>query len=223
MATGASLAYPLVTEFTTVPLRGVLNVANNTYVRLPLEGVFVSFNAPVQLDSLNKAFTIEPALDARWFGQLNEPTTSTPRLVVPVGVWPKPDTWYAITISDRVALSDSLKLPETYVALFRTQGFGVASIEPGLNGPFFEEGAVEIQFNFPGDTTSIVGALRVNPHGSGAIPLQVSWSEDRTILRIVTSGGWVGGTTYDLTISRDARSIEGLAMQSDFVTYFYAF
>lgn len=223
MFTGEPLAYPLVTKFSTVPLTAVLNVANDSRVRIPLDGVYLNFNAPVQLDSLNKAFTIEPALDARWFGYLSEPTTETARLIVPVGVWPKPDTWYALSISDRVVLSDSLKLPKTYVALFRTQGFNVSSIAPGLNRAIWGSDSVEVRLNFPGDTTSIMSALRVSPHGGEPIPLQILWSEDRATMKIATPGGWVRGTTYDLTISRSASSIDGLPMQSDFVSYFYAY
>ncbi len=84
----------------------------------------------------------------------------------------------------------------------------VIEIQPYPGEEVLTDQAVTVIFDQPMDAASIEAAWQMTP----AVPLRFTWPDERT-LQAIPQGGWQRATRYTVTLSTDARSADGVALE----------
>jgi hypothetical protein len=219
---GASLERDLVIHFTTAPLTATIGVkalsSTSTIVNLLSPDIRVYFNAVVHIDSLRKAVSIDPPVEGIWVTSASDSVSPVFGFSMPFGSHLRPSTNYAVIVRDDIALSGSHHLGQSALKVFTTNGFAIESPRVGSSVLIGVDGPVDIDFNIPADTAETSAAITIKLSDGTYIPFASSWKDEMRELEITPIGGWVGGATYKVTVSTNARSVEGgrLAYQYEF-------
>lgn len=219
---GASLGRHLVIHFTTEPLTATIAAktltSTSTIVNLLSPDIRVYFNAVVHIDSLRKAVSIDPPVEGIWVASSGDSVSPVFGFSMPFGGHLRPSTNYAVLVSDDIALSGTHHLGVSALRVFKTNGFAIENPRAGSSMIIAADGPAEIDFNIPADTAATTAAITIKRSDGTYLSFVSSWDNELRDLEIMPIGGWESGVTCKISVSTNARSVEGgrLAYQYEF-------
>ncbi len=180
--------------------------------------ITLRFDQPMNPDSVQNAFSIDPAVDGSFMWVRPDTLVFTPESEL------ARDQRYSVQVSDQAEGINGLPLREPVDVRVQTVGFlQVSSITPADGtGEVAPDGAVTVLFNRPvvplvstGDQARLPNPLQISPETPG----RGEWLST-SIFRFVPDGGWAGGTRYQLTIPAGLTDITGGVLETPVVSTF---
>lgn len=210
---GKTLGRPIEIHFTTAPLTAGITVkAQNgspPIVNVLTPDLRVYFNAEVHIDSLRKAVLIDPPIEGVWVPATGDSLSGAFGFTMPSGSYLRPSTNYAVLIRDDIALSGPHRLGESFLKIFVTNGFAIENPRAGSSSLIAADGPASIQFNIPADTAATTAAITIKRSDGTYLPFISSWEDELREVKFTPTDGWEGGVTYKVTVSTNAKSLEG--------------
>jgi hypothetical protein len=181
------------------------------------------FNMPVDIDSLNKAFSITPAIPGFWLKSLSSnypydtviqyfPTAYTP---IP------PEQVYTLTINGDIPIfAGGYTLGHTVTKHFVTEPVRAVYVSPSPGStmsytPYY----VQVQFNTPMDTTSVNAAFSLTTWDGTPVALSWQyWSSNGT--QVQWEAAFVKGAVYKFSVATSAKSVDGYHLKDSVYSYF---
>lgn len=205
------LEYPVV--LATEPAEGTRDFAVRPEMLLT-----VRFSKKMDVDSLRRAVSLEPAADYAVFAGKEHPKSDFDLLVVEIRGPSREapvryDELYRLRISVEAKDVEGLALREPFVLSFRTgkaaviasapaQGEKSASIHPGRPLVF--------RFNAPVNPESIDARdIRIRPSIGGTPAIQTFTDPETGWSALHIQGTWSPGTSYEVTLPRRIRTASG--------------
>ncbi|HOY67939.1 MAG TPA: Ig-like domain-containing protein [Candidatus Ozemobacteraceae bacterium] len=185
------------------PAEGAAGIARNAPVEL-------EFSEPMNPTSVANALLVTPSGDGI---RLTWDPTGTRLTVAPAALWPG-DTPLTITFGTGASDKSGNPLSSAFSLAFRTS----AVEAPVLSGSTPRSGAsgilpgasLQLTFSRPMETTSLAGALMIDPAPTGGV--STAWSGDGSIATLTPLPAWANGATITIRLTPALRSAEGTGL-----------
>ena len=179
-----------------------------------------TFCKPMDTTATEGAFSFSPHVDftISW-SDYNTVATLTPTQPLEYG------TTYTVTISTEALSFAGYPLEEPYTFSFTTEEAPVAPEPPEVLDTLPPDGAEEVSldtelqiiFSKPMDEATTAEALIIFPEAE----YEIFWGEDNQVMLIHPSLPWEPAAIYEVTITSDAMSEDGLYMEEDYTFVFF--
>jgi hypothetical protein len=126
-----------------------------------------------------------------------------------------PEQAYSLRIVGSAPLANGQSLGTDFVAGFVVQPVRVRSVYPtnaSTNVPLSQN--INIEFNTPMESISTVRAVVLRPLGGAPVGIDVSWYSENRSLSLSATRGLEPSTSYELSVSTEARDQRGHAPRS---------
>jgi methionine-rich copper-binding protein CopC len=186
-------------------------------VNLPVDtNIQFLFSMSMDKSATESAFSVSPEVDYSISWQNSDQLM----LVSVTGGW-QHDTSYELTINGSAHSATGVEMAENYTLAFKTEGVSVSPVITATNP---ENGAtlvpvsasVSISFSAAMDRQSVEAALTISPDTE----YQVTWGNNGLTMTITATDGWVANQQYDIVVTTDAVSQNGLPLGVDYVFSF---
>ncbi|MBD3382484.1 MAG: hypothetical protein GF404_09840 [candidate division Zixibacteria bacterium] len=219
---GQTLGSDLVTSFNVEPISVRVDVHDTGLegkVDLADPNITLHFTAAINVDSLNQAVQIDPAVEGFWVDYSPASNAVFKYFITQKSL--SPNTDYTLTVMDSVNLGNGHMLSSPYTMTFATEKYGVQHINPS-NGSvgFPRDSNIGISFNISMDRSSTETAFSVKKPESDPIEGEFAWSSDYTQLTFNPDSNLDSLSVYQVTIDSTAmvKSMDGYI--EHYVLYF---
>jgi hypothetical protein len=219
---GQTLGSDLVTSFTVQPISVRGDVHDNGLegkVELADPNITLHFTAEVNVDSLNQAVQIVPAVEGFWVDYSPSSNAVFKYFITQKSL--SPNTDYTLTVMDSVNLGNGHMLYSPYAMTFTTESYGVQHINPS-NGSvgFPRDSNIGISFNISMDSASTETAFSLTKLDSDPVEGEFAWASNYTQLTFNPDGNLDSLSVYQVTIDSTAmvKSMDGHIER--YVSYF---
>jgi hypothetical protein len=228
---GVSLGHDVTFNFTTAPLSVNVRIYPGIMLySVPITNFRPTLEFPicVNVDSLNKAARFEPAISGLWLpvsfysdSRKCSDDNYSPSLRFYATELLSPDTDYRLIISDQVLLADHVRLSKPDTTAFSSEPLGVTTIYPENGATWVAPSCtLLVSFNTSMDTTSVTAAFELREVDGGVVAGALVWGGSQTAMSFAPAAVLKSGSLYRVTISRTAKTVGGVNLKTDFVSYF---
>jgi hypothetical protein len=228
---GVSLGHDVTFSFTTVPLSVTVRIYPGLMIySVPITNFRPTLEFPVcvNVDSLNIAAHFEPAIAGLWLPvssysdsrKCSDDNLSPSLRFYPTGLL-SPDTDYRLIISDQVYLAEHVKLSKPDTTAFSTEPLGVTTIFPenGATG-IAPSCTLQVTFNTPMDTVSVTAAFELREVDGEVVAGALVWGGSQTVMTFASAAAFKSRSIYRVTILKTAKTVGGVNLKTNFVSYF---
>lgn len=193
-------------KFTTVPKVAITDFSLKGNMNLKNSALKIAFDNDMNRETIEKAFTINPAVEGTFSWPDNQNLIFTPKSVLVL------NTTYNIMLTAGAKNSVGGVLEENYTNSFGTIGYVTAYLNPGWGSREIEPNSqVRVNFNQAVDHASAQNSFSLNPATDGGF----SWSGNTMIYSPIAQGYLAN---YMASVRAGVRSINGLDSTQAFST-----